>query len=557
MNNLEIAKQMEAKFQDRKSIRLATGWEKGGDGKWRYEINDGQLTNYANDILKLGSKNKIDTTLSKVYDNEELYNAYPFLRRIKITAHLTNGKNDVGSYSSVNGIDAYGPTKEGIRSTIIHEVQHAIQEHEGFSTGGNPDTILGILFNKYQNRDRFNYYSIYETIKHENGNEKPAYIIADDLGFFTNKNVYATKEDAQTALNNAKEELLHLEQSYKQLVQERASNYEAYRRLAGEVESRNAETRKDFSVNERSNNTLLSTEDIDPETKIHIFGDNGSSLSTLEQTPAIQKIINYLKLQPKKISVNKTGYVSENGAVGINLANRIGEVIKEQGLENLVGARWNKTDQAVEFFPIDRQGILFQPEAKGAYEQLTNTIYALTSPDVTTPLHELAHSWEPLLTPAERNNILEWAKTKEWSTETSEKFASGFEQYLSEGKAPTPELKSAFDKFADWLKNIVQKVRALFGNDFTLNDNMRNIYTEMLNGKAAVEPVVENNVKVILAKNNTGDVYTFNIQNNNKEVGVLKAVNDGQYLTVNEANVTTPRQGVGIEAYRQLVNKLL
>lgn len=40
MQNLAIAKQMETEGKDAKAIRLATGWEKGDDGYWRWEFAD-------------------------------------------------------------------------------------------------------------------------------------------------------------------------------------------------------------------------------------------------------------------------------------------------------------------------------------------------------------------------------------------------------------------------------------------------------------------------------------------------------------------------------------
>lgn len=43
MQNLAIAKQMETEGKDAKAIRLATGWEKGADGKWRWEIDDSNV----------------------------------------------------------------------------------------------------------------------------------------------------------------------------------------------------------------------------------------------------------------------------------------------------------------------------------------------------------------------------------------------------------------------------------------------------------------------------------------------------------------------------------
>jgi hypothetical protein len=38
--SLNISKDMEYKGIDKKTINLATGWEKGTDDKWRYEIQN-------------------------------------------------------------------------------------------------------------------------------------------------------------------------------------------------------------------------------------------------------------------------------------------------------------------------------------------------------------------------------------------------------------------------------------------------------------------------------------------------------------------------------------
>jgi hypothetical protein len=106
-------------------------------------------------------------------------------------------------------------------------------------------------------------------------------------------------------------------------------------------------------------------------------------------------------------------------------------------------------------------------------------VYALTNPNVSTPLHELAHIYEHYLTDTERKAIQKWAGTKEWTTETSEKFARGFEKYLAEGKAPTPALQKYFDNFKQWLIDIYN---GIVGSeiDIELNEEMRSIYDQML-----------------------------------------------------------------------------
>lgn len=111
-------------------------------------------------------------------------------------------------------------------------------------------------------------------------------------------------------------------------------------------------------------------------------------------------------------------------------------------------------------------------------------IYALTDPNVSTPLHELAHVFEHYLTDSERAAVNNWAKTGAWTTETSEKFARGFEKYLSEGIAPTEGLKKVFEKFKAWLTDIYNGIKGS-DIDIELNDDMRSIYAKML-GEDAV-----------------------------------------------------------------------
>jgi hypothetical protein len=133
------------------------------------------------------------------------------------------------------------------------------------------------------------------------------------------------------------------------------------------------------------------------------------------------------------------------------------------------------------FFTKDVSDIRYQSQ-KGAMETLENgksVIHALTDPDVSTPLHEIAHVYEGVLTDSERTAILDWAGHKDWQTDTSERFARGFEKYLSEGKAPNKSLQGVFDNFKTWLLDIYKGITGS-DIDLQLNTKMRAIYDEML-----------------------------------------------------------------------------
>jgi hypothetical protein len=141
--------------------------------------------------------------------------------------------------------------------------------------------------------------------------------------------------------------------------------------------------------------------------------------------------------------------------------------------------------------------------AKGAMQTMADgsfIVYAITDPNVSTPLHELAHVFEHYLTDAEKAAVQSWAKTKGWTTETSEAFARGFEKYLADGIAPTAQLQKIFDKFKQWLVDIYNGV---VGSeiDIELNDSMRDIYARMIGDTdvaVEAEPVQEGKVAKII-----------------------------------------------------------
>lgn len=767
-NNLVTARDMDSKgMYSRSQIREATGWEKSGDSKWRYEINDGKLTDRAEGQFGPRMTKNVVDSLKNIYNSPELYDAYPFLKRIKVIAKI-EGDESEGSYDGFNTIRVNASDKSGLLSTIIHEVQHAIQTYEGFAKGGNPSTVFDNIIDAYNHRGNVDNYTVEQTSRRILGKEEDAYVIKNDTGLYLSK-VYKTQTDAQEALDNYKKSIDNISKSYNSLVEKKTRSYDAYKQLAGEVEARNAETRSKMTPEQRANNTLVSTEDVDEESKIYL-NNSGSNLSASSKTiNDIQDITKYLGLEYKKSGANFGGFV-KNGIAGKELYNRVMDVIKEKGLEEKVGARLDLQNNTIQFYNRDKQGTLFQNayhgspktfdkfssnnigsgegsqyfgwghyftdyisrartyaaemrnhdtslleaikktgiddnlayrielntgmskttslkaaylnelkssrgygepeklpsqdildklatidmkqfskkgkrnmytaeipgdinngmnwlhwlsdikpeqvavikgelskgkynldnekinsivanvkgenvynslakelgseekaskallaagidgikvngdyeentmskkfdytvfdenainindhklyqgsanEAKGAYNKLNNVIYALKSPDVTTPLHELAHSWEKHLNDEERNQVLEWAKETGstdtgWTRDTSERFGSGFEKYLAEGKAPTKGLETIFKKFAKWMGDVITKVKSIFGDKFELNDNMRSIYAKMIDSD--------------LVKNDA------NIETKTKEAVTPEEVKDNKPLT-NEANI--------------------
>jgi hypothetical protein len=87
--NKVIAQEMEDAGKDAKTIRMATGWEKGIDGKWRYEVEDSGMGIKINGDVDsfVESVNKI----SDIVDYPKLFEAYPELENIKINFSKEGG----------------------------------------------------------------------------------------------------------------------------------------------------------------------------------------------------------------------------------------------------------------------------------------------------------------------------------------------------------------------------------------------------------------------------------------------------------------------------------
>ncbi|WP_103578806.1 LPD23 domain-containing protein [Campylobacter concisus] len=125
VGKLDQAKAMLEKGADEVEIWQKTGWFKDKDGAWKFEIGDSKAR--LNPNFKSGGK------LGELLEHEELFKAYPELKDIKIKKISDEGGEKLGYYDpnkkeiAINNI--------GDKSTLMHEVQHAIQEIEGFAKG--------------------------------------------------------------------------------------------------------------------------------------------------------------------------------------------------------------------------------------------------------------------------------------------------------------------------------------------------------------------------------------------------------------------------------------
>ena len=190
LDNLSVARDMEKAGKDAKAIKLATGWERGADGKWRYEIPDieyvpdgdarfgkayaawplrkeydaltdkviesdgrlsdeeqkrfDELSDEYNEFRKV-FKDGVDDHphLDDYVRADELFRAYPGLKGMPLM-FINDPHSNVGAYYDPHG----GGHGEGMiavnvantvfyNKVLAHEIQHAIQHIEGFAGGGN------------------------------------------------------------------------------------------------------------------------------------------------------------------------------------------------------------------------------------------------------------------------------------------------------------------------------------------------------------------------------------------------------------------------------------
>lgn len=250
MDNLSVARKMEEEKKDAKAIKMATGWERGADGKWRYEMPDAKIKDtmdvggghivkrYEDDMLWNGGK------LFDVIDAPELFKAYPQLKGVRIdTDAIMNDMPSHGEYDSkTNTITIHADELKYMNDILNHEIQHAIQGIEGFATGGSPTTIRGEV------KKRFN--EVTKQIKQlraEGKEDEAKALIEKNRGLY---DAYMKNDD-----------------------------FNSYKSLAGEVEARNVQERMNMTPEERRKTLAESTEDVARKDQIFLgVGDVSFSL---------------------------------------------------------------------------------------------------------------------------------------------------------------------------------------------------------------------------------------------------------------------------------------
>lgn len=341
-NNLGAAQKMEAAKKEAKAIKLATGWERGADGKWRYEIPDGiyypkgdaelkkalarqpwreELNDLSDRILDGEGLSKEETErfnelaekeaafkadylkkekphLADWLENDELFKAYPELKRVGIVFTDNMPKEQAGYYDSKsNTITINTNSSEDTASIIAHEVQHAIQRYEGFATGGNLKAAM-----EYLSGNKRADVKIKQQLAYKLSQEKGLGLSEEEVNSLIGHLEYEdiSDDELQKQIDALCQKHNITEDQLEDIYPMDSVWHEAYNRISGEAEARNVQKRMGMTAEERRVSLAADTEDVARADQILLFADTGESMSL--ESPKEERIEKLRESKPVEIT---------------------------------------------------------------------------------------------------------------------------------------------------------------------------------------------------------------------------------------------------------------
>ena len=275
---LEAAQERLSRGGDKEQVRRDTGWFQGVDQKWRFEINDsdasvkkpfpqkGQSWGSVYDSIY---PNKINTKgegvkVGDIIDHPALFAAYPSIAEISVGAQ--NGLSASFARKSALGPDQIWIGREvvmsDVKSILLHEIQHGIQNMEGFASGGNEGSA-----------------AFSDVMPKINEIRRKIKSLNIDPYAIQNKKTMGVKVDQSDLDKYAEWEKLKAVEDG--LRNNRMTPSQAYKHLAGEVEARNVQSRMGLSEESRKSTSPESTQDIPNADVIVVF--NGTVMESAPQ----------------------------------------------------------------------------------------------------------------------------------------------------------------------------------------------------------------------------------------------------------------------------------
>ncbi|MEP9368658.1 LPD23 domain-containing protein [Xanthobacter sp. VNH20] len=133
------ATEMSAAGAPRGNTWADTGWFQRPYSAWRFEIPDQAAAMTGKPFPETGSPMMPygDLPLPEVLSHPDLYDAYPFLRDVRVAHDPEYGPNAqyARAESELAGTIGLDATQPGSREALLHEIQHAIQVQENWPGG--------------------------------------------------------------------------------------------------------------------------------------------------------------------------------------------------------------------------------------------------------------------------------------------------------------------------------------------------------------------------------------------------------------------------------------
>lgn len=392
MDNLDVAKQMEKAKKDAKIIKMATGWEKGVDGKWRYEMPDAKIK----DTIDVGGGNIVkrfeedmlwtDGKLEDAVDAPKLFEAYPQLKNIKI--HTDAVMNDMPSNGEYNPqtktITIHADELKYLNSILNHEIQHVIQREEGFAHGGTPEQVERD-FNaaKAEWKARSYAFELEEKAKEMGGEYNQSAVEKALIQEYKDMDMPEFIPDKETRIKGFN----YFARGYADRSMDDAikrfrldrfqrtdfDSYQEYRKLAGEVEARNVEKRLGMTDEERRNSLASETEDVNRDEQI-VMNGNDASYSIVKDPETIKKLD-----KEDTVKVYRAMQVGEDGKLYPPMAAKV----KGKFVQPIELGKWEQADERPEL--ADDKGMFTLNKGNGKSLKAAYNPYLHTS---RTPLND-------------------------------------------------------------------------------------------------------------------------------------------------------------------------
>ena len=392
MDNLDVAKQMEKAKKDAKIIKMATGWEKGVDGKWRYEMPDAKIK----DTIDVGGGNIVkrfeedmlwtDGKLADVIDAPGLLEAYPQLKDVRIdTDAIMNDMPSNGEYNpQTKTITIHADELKYLNSILNHEIQHVIQREEGFAHGGTPEQVERD-FNaaKAEWKARSYAFELEEKAKEMGGEYNQSEVEKALIQEYKDMDMPEFIPDKETRIKGFN----YFARGYADRSMDDAikrfrldrfqrtdfDSYQEYRKLAGEVEARNVEKRLGMTDEERRNSLASETEDVNRDEQI-VMNGNDASYSIVKDPETIKKLD-----KEDTVKVYRAMQVGEDGKLYPPMAAKV----KGKFVEPIELGKWEQADERPEL--ADDKGMFTLNKGNGKSLKAAYNPYLHTS---RTPLND-------------------------------------------------------------------------------------------------------------------------------------------------------------------------